>query len=311
MRCWERARLSVTLFMLSAAALSGCGESTIVSAPTEAVIVVSPHPDDESIFGAATIHRLAADPSRYLRVIYMSSGDRATKLGPCNGIPEKQKIEMIIALRENEARAAWRVIAPTRNVPIDFLRGPDSRLVASTSFADGVHVDTLTEAGQVAHDGAVTIATQLPSSIRSVLFITTAIYDAHPDHRTAYHAARQAAQILHDEHHLAVKIWSWIVHDEQTDIDFPVCCGGDAHWPAAGPRDDYLDLTDVPPRRPRPPLWNHTEDVSAQVALRHDALFQHVSQVAGNPALCMPVYVPDFYTRWVEKTEEPFYEEIL
>lgn len=302
---------SVVILAVLAATLGGCGESTVVSTPVEALIVVSPHPDDESIFGAATIHRLAADPRRYLHVIYMSSGDRATTPGPCNGIPQDQKIAMVIALRESEARAAWQVIAPTRAVSIDFLRGPDSRLVASTSFAGGVHVDTLTEAGQAAHDGAVAIATQLPPSIRSVLFITTAIYDAHPDHRTAYHAARQAAQILHDEQHLPVKIWSWIVHDEQTDIDFPVCCGGDSHWPAAGPHNDYLDLTDVPPRRPRPPLWNHTEDVSALVALRHDALFQHVSQVIGNPALCMPVYVPDFYTRWVEKTEEPFYEEDL
>jgi LmbE family N-acetylglucosaminyl deacetylase len=301
-------RLLLVLFGLG---LGGCGESQVVSAPSAALIVVSPHPDDESILGAATIHRLAADPHRQLRVIYMSSGDRATKIGPCNGIPEKQKIDMVIALRENEARAAWRVIVPDRDVPIDFLRGPDSRLVAATSFAGGVHVDTLSAAGQAAVDGAVAIATQLPPSIRSVLFMTTAIYDAHPDHRAAYQAARQAAEILHDERHLDVKIWSWIVHDEQTDIDFPVCCGGDTHWPAAGPRDVYLDLADVPPRRPRPPVWNHTEDVRDLVALRHDALFQHVSQVSGNPALCMPVYVPDFYTRWVEKTEEPFYEEVL
>src|SRR5512140_1953346 len=118
---------AVVRLALCAAALLGCGESTLVSAPTEAVIVVSPHPDDESIVAAATIHRLAADPNRYLHVIYMSSGDRATKLGPCNGIPEKQKIAMIIALRENEARAAWQVMAPTRDLPIDFLHGPDSR----------------------------------------------------------------------------------------------------------------------------------------------------------------------------------------
>ena len=303
--------LSCAWILWCATALIGCGESTVVSAPSEALIVVSPHPDDESILGAATIHRLAADPNRHLHVIYMSSGDRATNPGPCNGIPEKQKVEMIVALRENEARAAWQVIAPHREVPIDFLRGPDSRLVASTSFANGVHVDTLSAAGQDAVDGAVALATQLPSSIRSVLFMTTAIYDAHPDHRTAYHAARQAAQLLHDQGHLDVKVWSWIVHDELPDIDFPVCCGGDLHWPAAGRNDEYLDLADVPPRRPRPPLWNHTEDVSDLVALRHDALFQHVSQVSGNPALCMPVYVPDFYTRWVEKTEEPFYEEVL
>jgi LmbE family N-acetylglucosaminyl deacetylase len=291
--------------------LAGCGGVVPIDAPTEALIVVSPHPDDESIFGAATIHRLVSDPNRYVQVIYMSSGDRATLPGPCNGIPVQRKTQMIIALRENEARAAWKVISPNRDVPIAFLRGPDTRLVAATDFAAGVHVDTLSAAGQSAVDQAVEAATQLPPSVRSVLFMTTAIYDAHPDHRTAYHAARQAAQILHDQQHLDVKIWSWIVHDELEDIDFPVCCGGDMHWPVAGPTDDYLDLTDAPPRRPRPPLWNHVEDVSGLVQLRHDALFQHVSQVSGNPALCMPVYVPKFYVDWAAKTEEPFYEEVL
>lgn len=310
MSAW-RAIASTMALVLCGVGLIGCGETVEVAAPTAALIVVSPHPDDESIFGAATIHRLVADPNRYVQVIYMSSGDRATQPGPCHGIPEQQKIDMIIALRENETRAAWKVISPDRTIPIAFLRGPDTRLVAATSFANGRHVDTLSAAGQDAVDRAVQIATQLPASVHSVLFMTTAIYDAHPDHRTAYHAARQAAQVLHDQQQLDVTVWSWIVHDEQTDVDFPICCGGDMHWPVGGPTHDYLALTDVPPRRPRPPMWNHTADVSDLVTLRHDALFQHVSQVSGNPALCMPVYVPDYYTRWVEKTEEPFYEEVL
>ena len=61
---------------------SGCGGDSEASGPTNALMVVSPHPDDESIFGAATIHRMAADPNRYVRAIYMSSGDRATAPGP-------------------------------------------------------------------------------------------------------------------------------------------------------------------------------------------------------------------------------------
>ena len=45
--------------------------------------------------------------------------------------------------------------------------------------------------------------------------------------------------------------------------------------------------------------------------IRHDALAQHVSQVIGYPPLCTPVYIPSFYTRWNEKVEEPFYEEVF
>ncbi len=310
---WRHSALGIWLIALLAVG-SGCGNEDAVPQATpaapEALIVISPHPDDETIFGGGTIHRLASDPSRYVHAIYLSGGDRSTVPGPCNGIPEKQKIEQIIALRERETRAAWNVLVPERPVPIDFLRGPDQGLVTSSTLVGGLRVDTLSTAGTDIVGRAVALATQLPPAVRKVLFLTTAKYDAHPDHRTAYYATRQAAQVLHDSQQLDVRIWSWIVHDEIPDVNFPFCCPGDAHWPAAGPKDDYLALTDVP-ARPRPPLWNHVEDVSDLVTVRHDALAQHVSQVIGYPPLCMPVYIPDFYTRWTEKIEEPFYEETL
>ena len=275
--------------------------------PQHALIVVSPHPDDESIIGAATIHRLAADPSWYVRVVYISGGDRATVAGDCNGIPEARKTEMIVELRERETRAAWAVLAPSRDVPIDFLRGPDQGLVASSTVVDGVHQDVLSPQGTRAVERAVPLATQLPPSVRSVLILTTSVYDAHPDHRTAYRAARQAAEVLREQQ-LDVRIWSWIVHDEVSRINVTPCCVGDLHWPAPGPHNDYLALTDATARA-RPPHWNRTEDVSALTGIRRAALAQHVSQVIGYPPLCMPVYIPGFYTRWTDKVEEPFYEE--
>ena len=312
-RAFARLVLLVALVVYAAS----CGDDDSFSTappaagPQHALIVVSPHPDDESIFGAATIHRLAADPDWYVRAIYMSSGDKASVPGDCNGIPEAQKTQMIIALREDETRAAWRVIAANRAVPIDFVRGPDMGLVASSVVVDGIRQDTLSVAGTAAVEHAVQLATQpLPSSVRSVLFMTAALYDAHPDHRTAYHAARQAAERLRQQGQPDVRLWSWIVHDEITDLTIGACCGGDLHWPSAGPTDDYHALTDTP-ERPRPPLWNHVEDVSAAAGIRQQALAQHVSQVVGYPPLCMKVYIPRFYTRWLEKVEEPFYEEIL
>jgi len=291
-------------------AVAGCGgEVTLQPPPQQALVVVSPHPDDESIFGGATIHRLAADSGWYVHAVYISGGDRATLPGDCNGIPEAQKTEMIVALRERETRAAWAVLAPTRAVPIDFLRGPDLRLVASSTVVDGVRQDVLSPAGADVVARAVPLATQLPPSVRSVLFLTTSIYDGHPDHRTAYHAARAAAEVLR-QRQLDVRIWSWIVHDETSVLDTTSCCAGDLHWPAPGAHNNYLALTDVP-GRPRPPHWNRVEDASDLTTIRHDALAQHVSQVVGYPPLCMPVYIPSFYTRWNQKVEEPFYEETL
>jgi len=291
------------------AAVAGCGGDDDAQAPHTALIVVSPHPDDESIFGAASIHRLAADPSRLVAAIYMSGGDKATVPGDCNGIPEVQKVQMIVALRENETRAAWKVIAPDRDVPITFLRGPDQGLVQSSTLVDGVRADVLSPAGASAVQAAVETATQLPASIHSVLFMTASIYDGHPDHRTAYRAARQAAEVL-AARQLDVRIWSWIIHDEVSMVDVAFCCPGDLHWPANGPTNDYTKLTDTT-ARPRPPRWNHVEDVTDLVELRNTALAQHVSQVVGYPPLCMPDHIPSFYTRWDEKVEEPFYEDVL
>jgi LmbE family N-acetylglucosaminyl deacetylase len=303
-------RRTWSVWALLLALLTGCGgEVTLQAPPQHALIVVSPHPDDESIFGGATIHRIAADPTWYVHAIYISGGDRATVPGDCNGIPEAQKTEMIVALRERETRAAWAVLAPTRDVPIDFLRGPDQGLVASSSVVDGVRQDVLSPAGASALERAAPLATQLPPSVRSVLFLTTSIYDGHPDHRTAYHAARAAAESLR-RRQLDVRIWSWIVHDETSVLNAASCCAGDLHWPAPGAHNNYLALTDVP-GRPRPPHWNRVEDASDLTGIRHDALAQHVSQVVGYPALCMPVYIPSFYTRWNQKVEEPFYEETL
>ena len=277
------------------------------SGPSTALVVVSPHPDDESLLAAGTIRTYASDPRRFVRAIYVSGGDRATVPGPCNGIPERSKIERLVRLREGETRAAWRVLAPGRRVPISFLRGPDTRLVASTTVQDGLHTDVLSPAGARAVASAARLASALPRSVRHVLMITTARYDAHPDHRAAHEAARRATEVLR-RRGVDVELWSGIVHDEIADVDVSICCIGDLHWPAPGPHHDYLALTDSA-ERPRPPFWDRIENVSALAFVRHDALAQHVSQVAGYPPLCMPVPIPDFYTRFAEKIEEPFYEE--
>jgi hypothetical protein len=58
-------------------------------------------------------------------------------------------------------------------------------------------------------------------------------------------------------------------------------------------------------------MWNHVEPVGDLTAVRQNALAQHVSQLIGYPPLCMRVYNPAFYTRWTDKIEEPFYEEII
>lgn len=275
--------------------------------PAEALVVVSPHPDDESLLAAGTIRRLASDARRFVRAVYLSGGDRATVPGPCNGIPERTKIARIVRLREQETRAAWRRLAPGRRVPISFLRGPDTRLVVSTSVTDGIHDDVLSREGAAVVARAARIASALPRSVERVRIVTTAKYDAHPDHRAAHEAARRAAATLRARG-LDVELWSGIVHDEIADVDVPICCIGDLHWPVDGPTHEYRALTDSP-ERPRPPYWDRVEDVRDVAFVRMDALAAHASQVAGYAPLCMPVPIPEFYTRFAEKVEEPFWLE--
>jgi LmbE family N-acetylglucosaminyl deacetylase len=276
--------------------------------PREAVIVVSPHPDDESILAAGTLHRLAPDRALLLRAIYMSGGDRATVPGPCNGIPEARKRRRIVKLRERETRAAWKVIAPGRRVPIRFLRGPDQGFVESSTWVDGVRADVFTPVGERLVARAARIAPRLPRSIERVRLFTAARYDAHGDHRAAYQAARRAGEALRARA-LEVRIWSFVIHDEVA-ADVPYCCVGDFHWPGDGPTHDRGLLVETA-SRPRPPAWPIALDVSDLGSIRHDAVSAHVSQTVGEPRLCMPVYLPFFYVRWWEKTVEPFYEEVL
>jgi len=309
----RRSAPSSVLVLLLAAALPPVARADVdrIEPPgvlaREALVMVSPHPDDESLLAAGTIRRLASDPRRFVRAVYLSAGDRATVPGPCNGIPERTKVERLVRLREAETRAAWRVLAPGRRVPIAFLRGPDLALVASTSVTDGLHDDVLSPAGERAVAAAARIAAALPRGVQRALLLTTARYDAHPDHRAAYEAASRAARTLR-RRGVAVELWSGIVHDEIADVDVPVCCIGDLHWPVAGPRHDYLALTDSE-ERPRPPVWDRVEDVSDLGGVRGDALAAHVSQVIGYPPLCMPVAIPDYYVRFADKVEEPFWVE--
>ncbi len=59
-----RRRRTLSVWAAWLALVAGCGgELTLQPAQQRALIVVSPHPDDESIFGGATIHRIAADPA--------------------------------------------------------------------------------------------------------------------------------------------------------------------------------------------------------------------------------------------------------
>lgn len=295
------------LFM--AVMVLGCGEGTQRTDGTEVVslIVVSPHPDDETIMAGGMLYKAARDGSTKIDIIYVTSGDAAGQAGPCQEESEEEKKRKIIELREEETRAACRVlgISPSR---IHFLRYPDNGLVAESTFSNGLRVDELTVAGkQAVAQVADFLPSMVPSNAVSLLVITTSFWDGHPDHRTTYQAARAGAERVRTQRGTPVTILHAIVHD---DIPFPICCPGDLFWPNNGPHLDHAALFGFP-WRPRPPFWDRVLDVEDVAAFRAEALNQHVSQIVGCPELCMQVYLPRYYRAWLEKTEEAFWEEIL
>jgi LmbE family N-acetylglucosaminyl deacetylase len=86
------------------------------------VLVVAPHPDDESIGcgGMICLHRQRGDP---VHVVFLTSGERGLE-----GVPA----ETVWSIREAEAREAGRVLGVAS---MDFLRLPDLGLEAHVEQA--------------------------------------------------------------------------------------------------------------------------------------------------------------------------------
>ena len=315
MEAYDRSKIRLLLGALCtavpAAILSGCGGDTQNDREPGGplLIVVSPHEDDETIMAGGRLYRAAHDGRTRIELIFLSAGEAAGFPGACQEESEAEKERKIRELREEETRAACGVlgIGPSQ---IHFLGYPDRGLVADSWFSDGKRADLLNEAGEQALAGVKDLLPELvPPHAESLTVITGSFWDAHPDHRVAYQAARAAAEIVRAQRDIPVTILHAIVHDEiPVDIDY--CCLGDLHWPNPGPRLDPSALADFP-ERPRPPIWDLVQDVTDLVSVRTEALNQHESQVNGWPELCMVVFLKRYYLYWMEKTEEAFFREIL
>jgi LmbE family N-acetylglucosaminyl deacetylase len=273
----------------------------------EALIVVSPHPDDESIMAAGTIHRACMDPDTSVQAVYLSSGDAAGGKGKCHETSAEVRKEKIVALRENETKNAWNVLGLDPSF-IHFLRYPDKGVVSDTKLVKGKRVDTLNAEGTSAVAEITDLVLSLvPEGTEHLTIISGSGWDGHPDHRVDYYAAKSAALAVSSNLNIPVTLLSMIVHDEFI-IDLGFCCIGDLFWPNKGPAFNYCTLANSI-QRPRPPKWDVTYDISDLGTVKSDAIGEHVSQVMGYPELCMTVMLKEYYRRWMEKKEEVFYKE--
>jgi N-acetylglucosamine malate deacetylase 1 len=158
---------------------------------TQQVLVIAPHPDDESIGCGGTIclHRERGDE---VRVVFLTSGER--------GIPETG-IEDAVAIREAEAAAALRILGVEK---MDFLRLPD--------LGVDRHLD----------EGAQRLVRLLDADRPGIIYLPHST-EAHPDHAAALPLIRSALRQI-DDGGMPIKlrgyeVWTPLMnHDWAEDI---------------------------------------------------------------------------------------------
>ena len=156
-----------------------CGTLPTFSWPDcDRLIVVSPHPDDETL-GVGGLIATAVERNVHVLVVAVSDGEAATNTP---GLAE---------IRAGELAAALSLLGPVGTVEHRRLRLPDGDLQAS--------IDTLT--------------TKLEQHLRSMdLVLCPLPDDGHPDHHAASVAATRAARRIGAQLRW-FPVWAWHSHD--------------------------------------------------------------------------------------------------
>ncbi|MEP7245306.1 MAG: PIG-L deacetylase family protein [Gammaproteobacteria bacterium] len=241
---------------------------------TDSILVVSPHPDDESLCCAGVMQRALAQGAR-VSVVWVTGGDAfeldarlvERRLRP--GAPGLRKLG---ELRVAEAmQAAERLgIPPASRFLLGYPDGGIQRLMldhffmpylsrytgeTSVSFANAVTPKAMYEGRALDADLRKVIDTVKPTHV----FVASPL-DAHPDHSTS---GEFVMRILGERNQLD-RMYYWIVH-------------GGFDWPR--PRGLHTDRDLRPPERARMLPWMRFQLTDAEQAGKLAALQAHRSQM--------------------------------
>jgi LmbE family N-acetylglucosaminyl deacetylase len=146
--------------------------------PAGPLIVVAPHPDDETLGAGGLIHTWAEVLRLPVVIVSVTDGEAA-----CPEIPS------LAAIRRSELEAAWRDLAPGGGIDLVRLQLPDGRVSE--------------HAGEL----AAALGTVVPHGVRTTL-VAPFEQDGHPDHDAASAVANEVAR--HRGATLAqYPIWAW------------------------------------------------------------------------------------------------------
>ena len=213
--------LALFLGSAGAAAAASAGGIPPIDAQTS-LLVVSPHPDDETLCCAGVIRRVVA-AGGHASVVWLTSGDgseldmllieRALRIHP-------EKMRDLAGKRMREARAAAAILGvpPGREF---FLGYPDGGLLSLiTDHFTTPYYSKFTGAVSVPYADAMDAGhpytgaslerdfTRVLDRVRPTLVLAPSPQDAHPDHRAA---GILTLQVLSRRHSLSTARF-WIVH---------------------------------------------------------------------------------------------------
>jgi LmbE family N-acetylglucosaminyl deacetylase len=234
--------LALSLPLARAFGASATGTIPAIDAHTS-LLVVSPHPDDETLCCAGVIQRVVAAGGR-ASIVWLTSGD-ASELDlffiERELLIRPDKMRDLAARRMREARAAAAVLG----VPPDrqfFLGYPDEGLMTLVTdhfttpyysrFNGAVSVpypDTFAAGHPYDGESLERDFARVLDTVRPTLVLAPSPLDAHPDHRAA---GIVTLQVLSRRHELTAARF-WIVH-------------GGALWPSPRGLELQRPLTEPP-----------------------------------------------------------------
>lgn len=264
---------------LLAAGVAGAATVPAEFSRRDVVLIVAPHPDDETLCCAGVIQRARAAGAR-VAIVWLTGGD-AFELDAIvvehRFRPGKAGLERLALERMAEARAAAGLLGVTADGQF-FLGYPDrglNRLLTDRYYLS--YRSRYTGAESVPYAGALSpgaayqgrnlerdLATVL-ERVQPTLVLAPTPLDAHPDH----HAAGELVIRLMGARSGLGRVAWWIVH---TAHRLP----GVHRWPM--PRGLHTDLALLPPRAAAL-SWQAWELTAAEQAGKQRALRAHRTQM--------------------------------
>jgi LmbE family N-acetylglucosaminyl deacetylase len=282
LKCHARARLAAlgASLLLAAAGYAATGRAPPalppMSPPTAAdrVLVIAPHPDDETLCCAGYLQR-AVQAGAAVGVVWITAGDSFeidAMVTERTLRPRGAGLEKLGLRRISEAHAAADLLGvprahqhllgfPDRDISA-LLLNPQSTPLRSryTGVSAVPYADAMQPGSAYTGANLRSQLQQLISGFAPTVVLAAAPMDRHPDHRAS---GRLALELLPTSAPRA-RLYYWIVHAGHK-------------WPA--PRGLHRELALQPPTRTRTLAWQQLPLTDAQVAGKLRALQQHATQM--------------------------------